>query len=304
MLVSIALCTYNGESFIEEQLNSILRQRYQHLEIIICDDASTDGTRSLLLRYAGVDERIKLLFNEQNLGPSKSFEKAIANCSGNYIAYADQDDIWKPEKVERMVQHISDHLLLYHDSELITEDGRPMNTKLSDLRNFYSGNDTLGFVFSNCVWGHATLFHRTLLHHLLPMPKDIPHDIWTAFVATCVGGIQSLNDSLVYYRQHERTVTSTLPPDKINTRSLTQKAQEYLNTLHWIEVMRDFESNTQKSFYHQLYYVYKQREEKAFSFPLFWFLLKNRKALFRFTKKSFLSQVNEIRKQARGIRID
>lgn len=299
MLVSIALCTYNGEAFLEEQLRSILHQTYSNLEVVVCDDASSDNTRAILFGFSA-DKRVKLLLNEKNGGATKAFEKALLHCTGAWIAFADQDDVWKKDKIEKMVQQVSSHLLLYHDSELVNESGKPVGRKISDLRNMYSGTDTRGFVFSNSVWGHAVLFHRSLLNHLLPIPETIPHDIWTAFVAASLSGIHYLDEPLVFYRQHSRTVTTTLPPEKITQRNLSQKAEEYRQQLYWIGVMRDFRGNQQPAFYRQLYTLY-QEKEKGFSWPLFWFLLQHRKALFRFTKKNVFSQVNEIRKQARGV---
>jgi hypothetical protein len=152
------------------------------------------------------------------------------------------------------------------------------------------------------VWGHAILFHRSLLKHLLPIPEAIPHDIWTAFVAASNKGIQHLDESLVFYRQHNKTVTTTLPPDKIERRNLNKKAEEYLDKLYWLDVMKEFEGNRQTEFFGQLYLLYRQKE-KGFSFALFRFLVQHRKALFQFTKKSFISQVNECRKQARGVTV-
>ena len=299
MLVSIALCTYNGEAFLEEQLRSILNQSYPNLEVVVCDDASSDNTREILLGFSA-DKRMKLLINEKNLGATKAFEKALQHCHGDWIAFADQDDVWKKDKIEKMIRQVGSQLLLYHNSELVNEEGKPIGKTISDLRNLYSGSDTRGFVFSNCVWGHAILFNRSMLKHLLPMPATIPHDIWTAFVATSLNGIHYLEEPLVQYRQHSRTVTTTLPPDKMEQRNLSQKAQEYHQQLYWIGVMRDFKGNQQKAFYRQLYILYQQKE-KGFSWKLFWFLLQHRNVLFRFSKKSAFSKINEIRKQARRV---
>src|ERR1700761_5678732 len=93
-LVSIALCTYNGEQFIDSQLDSILAQSYPNIEIIAVDDCSTDATWEVLQDYAQKDKRVRACRNEHNLGHTLNFQKAIALATGEYIALCDQDDIW------------------------------------------------------------------------------------------------------------------------------------------------------------------------------------------------------------------
>ena len=82
-LVSVAMATYNGERFIKEQIDSILRQTIQSIEIVICDDCSTDNTWEILQEYAKYDLRFKIYRNDTNLGFCKNFEKAISLCHGD-----------------------------------------------------------------------------------------------------------------------------------------------------------------------------------------------------------------------------
>ena len=91
-MISIAMATYNGEKNIKEQIESILNQTLKEFELIICDDASTDNTVPILTSFAEKDKRIKILKNEQNLGFKKNFEKILFHCTGEYIAFCDQDD--------------------------------------------------------------------------------------------------------------------------------------------------------------------------------------------------------------------
>src|SRR6187402_1101242 len=95
--ISVVLCTYNGSSFIDEQVASILAQQYQPSEIIIQDDCSTDDTWNKLLQWEQRSPLIRLFRNEQNLGYNKNFEQVIQRASGDFIAISDQDDIWLPE---------------------------------------------------------------------------------------------------------------------------------------------------------------------------------------------------------------
>ena len=111
-LVSIALCTFNGVEFLKKQLDTIINQDYKNLEIIICDDLSKDGTKNILDKYSLEDNRIKLFYNNENLGYIKNFEKAIKNCSGEYIFLSDQDDIWELDKVSKMLNTFKEKTLL------------------------------------------------------------------------------------------------------------------------------------------------------------------------------------------------
>ena len=100
MKTSVALCTYNGEKFLKEQLDSILNQTVKVDEIVVCDDGSTDATVSILNSYKEAFPSIFRVYqNEKNLRSVKNFEKAISLCENEIIFLCDQDDVWKPEKV-------------------------------------------------------------------------------------------------------------------------------------------------------------------------------------------------------------
>ena len=104
MKISVAMCTYNGERYIAEQIRSILEQTQKPDEILICDDLSSDETRNILTKFASNNPVIKLFFNENNLGFVKNFEKAISLCSGEIVFLSDQDDVWKKNKIEEMIK--------------------------------------------------------------------------------------------------------------------------------------------------------------------------------------------------------
>lgn len=109
MLKSVALCTYNGEKYLNEQLDSILQQTVPIDELIICDDKSTDGTLSILENFQSQHpDLVKIYRNETNLGYVKNFENAIMHCSGDLIFLSDQDDIWYENKVETVVKTFAD----------------------------------------------------------------------------------------------------------------------------------------------------------------------------------------------------
>jgi glycosyltransferase involved in cell wall biosynthesis len=299
-LISVVLCCYNGEKFIEEQINSILNQTYSNLEIIISDDASTDSTPEILGRYQS-NQKIKLHFHKQNIGPSQNFDFGMRQASGEFIACSDQDDIWLPEKIERLHAAIEDSSLIYSDSELVDENGNRLNKKISDLRNMYSGHRTTGFIFSNVVWGHALMINRKILPSILPIPNGIPHDIWMAYKAATITGIKYLDQPLNLYRQHHSTATKTIAT-KTKSRTQEKLYTDFKKQLHWIEVMRDHAAVGEKGFYDELYDLFKRKEEGKHVWALFSFLRRNRKKVFMFTKKKWSSQLVETYKQAKGVR--
>lgn len=155
--VSIALCTYNGDRFLQEQIESILLQTYVNISLVIVDDFSTDNTRLILSEYSGLS-RCQIYYNDRNIGSTKSFEKCISLCTGDIIALSDQDDIWELFKIERMLGAHGDNTLLYHDSQLFSADDPGLSEKVSDTYNFVKGECNLSFIFKNCIPGHSMMF--------------------------------------------------------------------------------------------------------------------------------------------------
>ena len=118
--ISIAMTTYNGERFLREQLDSLYRQSLMPTEIIVCDDASTDSTTSILEEYKQ-NHGLTYFVNKARMGYNANFYQAISLCHGNYIALCDQDDVWKEDKLLKtyqtmylIIQHLSKMLKLYY----------------------------------------------------------------------------------------------------------------------------------------------------------------------------------------------
>jgi len=214
-LVSIAMCTYNGQKFIEEQIDSILGQTHTNFELIITDDGSSDKTIEIIQNYLLRDSRIKLYQNEHNLGFVKNFEKAISLCTGEYIALADQDDSWRKDKLEVFIENIADNVLIYSDAKLIDESSRETGkTLIRPAKNLISGSNPKAFLLANCVSGNTLMFKKELLTHILPIPEDMSfHDLWIAFVATTYGSIIATQEPMTYYRRYVEQVTNTRDND-------------------------------------------------------------------------------------------
>lgn len=204
-LVSIAMTTYNGQKYLREQLDSIFAQTYKNIELVISDDASLDNTVEILEEYKK-KYKIKYSVNKANLGFIKNFEKTISLCHGDYIALADQDDIWMPDKIRTLVDEIGDNTLICSDASLIDADGRIFAQSLKKYTNIHavSGNPVGLLIFRNFVTGCTSMFRKELLEKAMPIPDGTgSHDWWFALVASKLNGIKYLNRQLVLYRQHE-----------------------------------------------------------------------------------------------------
>lgn len=201
--ISIAMCTYNGEKYLRDQLDSILSQTHRNLELIIVDDCSSDNTLAILEKYSKSDDRIRVIKNSENLGFVRNFEKAIAACSGDLIALADQDDVWIEHKIESLVRDIGDNWLIYSRVQLMDMNGAPIDREFPGCSRV-EGNCPLSLILKNCVTGHACLIRRELFELARPSLAKMPyHDQWLAIVAASQGKLKAGQEVLSYYRIHD-----------------------------------------------------------------------------------------------------
>jgi glycosyltransferase involved in cell wall biosynthesis len=294
-LVSIVMGTYNGKRHLQAQVDSILAQSYPHIELIISDDASEDGTAGLLKQYEA-DPRVRIFYQQKNLGLPANYSFAASKAGGALIAFADQDDIWKNKKIEKLVNAIGQYPLVYSDSILIDEEGQPFGINLSDWKKMYSGNDSRGYFLYSCVWGHGMMVKKELLEKCLPIPSTVHHDIWIAFQAFIHGGIKYLDEALTFYRQSPGKHSLSFK----NGLARQYRQEQYLKKLNWLSLMKEHERPEYRDFYNQLFKLYEKKSRNGYVFPLVPFMLKHRKSIFSLSRKSFASQFIEILKQARS----
>lgn len=273
-LISIALATYNGEMFLPQQLDSILLQSYTNLEIIICDDRSTDSTRDILNHYAQNDQRIQLFFNETTLGLVKNFEKALSLCSGEYIALSDQDDIWEKGKIQSLIRHIGNASLIHSDAILIDATEVVFASSYSHYSHKILYKDIFSYLLGNNVTGCTSLFSRQLLELALPFPKGIfVHDWWLALCAYKHEGIVYCNQPLIRYRQHANNQIGAANSTRIHPFEAREKA--FKKTVQFLQALLDvpFFSVHEKQFITHLIEYYNDFFTKKFRFRSFVFHL-------------------------------
>lgn len=214
MKISVALCTYNGEKYLKEQLDSILSQSVLPDEIVVCDDVSQDSTFDILQQYKNqYPEIFKIERNKENLGYVKNFEKAIMMCSGNLIFLSDQDDIWFENKVESIRNALSENPninVICHNIELFSESNIPEKDYWK-ARKFYpqkTNAELLEFVFlsGNIFPGMTMAISKKAKDLYFPLKKLnhlIIHDFELIIQACRDGSFYVTNEILAKYRLHE-----------------------------------------------------------------------------------------------------
>lgn len=210
----MALCTYNGARFLAKQIDSILNQTVHPMEIVIRDDGSSDATLSIIEQYG---DALTLQPAGERLGVSGNFEEALTSCSGTYIALSDQDDIWEPDKLERMLTAFAEDdtlRLVGSNATAIDENDKPMGFDLfsaialtsTERVAVSSGRGFDALIKRPLFTGATVMLRRDLLEDARPFPADWMHDEWLAIIAAATGQVRLLPDQLTQYRQHGTNV--------------------------------------------------------------------------------------------------
>ncbi len=202
--VSVAMAAYNGRTYLPAQLDSILCQLGSGDEVVISDDGSDDGSVELLRAYRSRDPRIRLLHGPGR-GIIPNIAHAIAHTQGNFIFLADQDDVWMPGKVSRLL-----HVFQERRCHVIVHDCMVVGADLQQViyPSFFayrgSGGGVLYNIWKNHYIGCCMAFHKTLKPYILPIPEDIQmHDQWIGVLNDKHrGGTVFLHEPLLYYRRH------------------------------------------------------------------------------------------------------
>ncbi len=219
--VAVVVATYNGATYLRQQLESIIQQTYKPSQIIIVDDASSDDTLQVANNFAAHHPEVMVVQNETRLGYIKNFEKGMLIATASYVALSDQDDIWMPHKLETLLANIGDQMLAYSDSELIDANGQLLNQKMSSIKNQLAYHTPIMYTIGAWAPGHAMLFKKELVDKATPFPTLVTHDFWLGFVATCYSRVVYVNEPLVHYRQHTQNAIGA-DTTKNKSASLTQ----------------------------------------------------------------------------------
>ncbi len=205
--VQVLLSTYNGEKYLQEQIESILKQEDVEISLLIRDDGSCDKTIEIIENLKRKNSNISY-YPGDNLGPARSFMDLI-NKSGNfdYYAFSDQDDVWKPKKLISAINKLkqSNKPSLYMSSlEIVDENLNFIETKQVDGNFCFEGE-----MIKNFATGCTQVFNKTLMEIIKSYTPNyiIMHDSWITRVCYAIGGNVIIdNNSNILYRQHQGNV--------------------------------------------------------------------------------------------------
>ena len=209
--INILMATYNGRRYVAKQIESILNQTYQDFRLIISDDCSTDSTLKILEEYEAKDSRIEIYYHGENLGITENFEFLIGKVRSEYFMFADQDDVWEPDKIEKSVKKLEEENLDMVYTDLSVVDSRlnvispsywalkGLDYRIKKYNNFES------LYLNNFVTGCTMLVRSKWINSFLPLPKNskyILHDYWIALIVSQNGTIGYIDEPTIKYRQH------------------------------------------------------------------------------------------------------
>lgn len=208
-MISVAVVTYNGETYLREQLDSILVNLGTGDEIVISDDGSTDTTPDILSFYQEQDARIRVVCGPGE-GVIANVEHALKECRGDYIFLADQDDVWMPDKTERVLKVFKEKeaMLVMHDACVMDADCKEVIMP-SFFAYRHSGHGAVKNIIKNTYMGCCMAFRREALDILFPIPRDIPmHDQWIGVKCDLkYHRTNLLKEPLILYRRHAKNVS-------------------------------------------------------------------------------------------------
>ncbi len=217
-MISVCIATYNGERFIKQQIDSILPQLLEEDEVIVSDDGSTDSTLEIITSYN--DKRVKILHHAKKTAfekikyarafyyASDNFENALKHAKGDYIFLSDQDDIWKADKVKKMVYSLQKTDCVHCNNDVIDSHGK--------ITSFYPSKP----IFSKHILknlkttpflGCCIALRKEALQYILPFPKKcIGHDLWIGCLCAAKNKMTYIDEPLHSYRVHECNVSPSV----------------------------------------------------------------------------------------------
>lgn len=211
--ISVAMCTYNGGRYLQEQLESIALQTRLPCELVVCDDRSTDDTLALLKRFQSeAPFAVKIIQNSQRLGSTRNFDQAIGLARGSMIALCDQDDRWASTKLERLSVRLTEDPFLggvFSDAKLIDGDGRETGQQLFAKHKFttakqreFVGCPTATLLKHDVVTGATMMFRASIRRYCSPIPASWVHDGWLAWMIAIHSRLGLIAEPLIDYRIH------------------------------------------------------------------------------------------------------
>lgn len=209
--ISVALCTHNGAEYVADQVRSILNQSLPVHEIVLGDDESSDSSVEIVESLVE-DSDVDLIVRRHvpGLGVRGNFEDAIAATTGDVVALSDQDDVWHPDRLAKLVPALEDCDLVHSDARLVDGSLQPLGETLLqsleatdwELSSLEAGDALPVLLRRNLVTGATTIMRGDFARAALPIPDGWLHDEWLAMLAALDGALRLVPEALTDYRQH------------------------------------------------------------------------------------------------------
>ncbi|MFS0836694.1 glycosyltransferase family 2 protein [Paenibacillus sp. 1P03SA] len=214
--VVVLLSTYNGANYLESQLNSILAQTHSNTSILVRDDGSSDTTLFILKHFEKQYDNVRLMPQDDNKGPKLSFgrllQEGLSGTKADYFMFADQDDVWLPDKIEKTLARMKQlentcgrqPLLIHTDLKVVDERQRELNPSFWNYQKLNPAKDSFPrLLMQNVITGCTMMINRRLAEVSLPVhPDAIMHDWWIGLAASAFGRIGYVTEPTILYRQH------------------------------------------------------------------------------------------------------
>ena len=309
MKTSVALCTYNGEQYIEQQLLSIINQEEAVDEIVVSDDGSDDGTIAIVRRIAADHPQVSwtIIEHTHNAGVTKNFEEAISRCSGDIIFLSDQDDVWLPNKVSTICSYFENYptkSVVFTDAELIDGEGKQISlSTLLDAINFSpylslwnAGAEFEIFNYHNRATGATMALRKSFFDKLPPFinNRDYLHDYQLALAAILSNAMGLITQALIQYRLHGKNVVGVRKDSRIYQADADiAQANPALYTEPY--PLNSYVLFLQEQMHIEPPYIYKKRIEKYATLSgklwLIWHMSGYKKRYKQYWKSFFRSDI-------------
>ena len=238
MRISVCIPTYNGEKYIQKQLDSILAQLGDGDEVVISDDSSSDSTIEIIKAYQ--DSRIQLIEGCGFRNPIFNLENALKKAKGDYIFLSDQDDFWLAGKVNITLEKLEQYDIVVCNGHIVDEDEKIIHPSYFEWKG--SGAGFIKNLKKNSYLGCSLAFNQKILDFMLPFPKRIAmHDIWIGMVGEWIGKPCFIEEPLFLYRRHDSNFTAAIHKgdDELTDNTLFYKIW-YRVVMLWYLVTRYF----------------------------------------------------------------
>jgi glycosyltransferase involved in cell wall biosynthesis len=299
-LIYILLSSYNGEKYIEEQINSLINQTHKNWKLLIRDDGSSDKTIDIIKKFEKKDKRVSLIKSSGNLGSCKSFLHLVAytkkHFKPEYIMFCDQDDVWLKDKIKNAISLMQEKEkiepevpILVHTNLIVVDKNLNIINKSfwKDQKTKPHKNKLRQLFNGNIAHGCTMLLNKKLIGKIYSRPNDaLLHDTWITLIAAAFGEIYRIYKPDILYRQHEDNESGAFNNPSIIykifnfnlKKSQEEQTKRYLQVSSFLKTYKNELTKKDKKLCEQYISI-----QKSNLFKRAWIIISN-----RFTKRNFL----------------